>query len=178
VPLAPPEGPFTGYPVFSAPPQVAAGLGFAGSARTEEEAATPRVYRVRPAEGGDVPVAHLSYTYGFNGFQPPEGREWAANLIDEDAILDEAARAHTAGAEIVVLSMHWGTEYAHDAHEPTTPSARWRGWSPPTASTSSWATTRTWCSRWSRSVASGWCTGWATRSRGSPVRPSTRAARG
>jgi poly-gamma-glutamate synthesis protein (capsule biosynthesis protein) len=152
VPLAPPEGPFTGYPVFSAPPQVAAGLaeagydgcstasnhtldmgmdgvertlsgleaaglGFAGSARTEEEAATPRVYRVRPAESGEVPVAHLSYTYGFNGFQPPEGREWAANLIDEDAILDEAARARAASAEIVVLSMHWGTEYAHDADD-------------------------------------------------------------
>jgi hypothetical protein len=116
VPLAPPEGPFTGYPVFSAPPQVAAGLaeagydgcstasnhtldmgadgvertlsgleaaglGFAGSARTEEEAAAPRIYRVRPAEGGDVPVAHLSYTYGFNGFQPPEGREWMGNQI-------------------------------------------------------------------------------------------------
>ncbi|RKS08215.1 poly-gamma-glutamate synthesis protein (capsule biosynthesis protein) [Nocardiopsis sp. Huas11] len=152
VPLAPPGGPFTGYPVFSAPPQVAAGLaeagydgcstasnhtldmgvdgvertlsgleaaglGFAGSARTEEEARTPRIYSVRPAEGDPVAAAHLSYTYGFNGFQPPEGREWTANLIDEDAVLAEAARAREAGAEIVVLSMHWGTEYAHDADD-------------------------------------------------------------
>lgn len=153
VPLAPAEGPFTGYPVFSAPPQVAeglaaagydgcstasnhtldmgedgvvrtldgleaAGLGAAGSARTEEEAATPQVYEVAPADGGDpVPVAHLSYTYGFNGFLPPECKEWMGNLIDEAAILDEAARARTAGAEIVVLSMHWGTEYSHEADE-------------------------------------------------------------
>ena len=153
VPLAPEEGPFSGYPVFSAPPQVAegiaaagydgcstasnhtldtgedgvvrtlegleeAGLGAAGSARTEEEAATPQVYEVDPAEGGEpVPIAHLSYTYGFNGFLPPEGKEWMGNLIDEEAILDEAARAREAGAEIVVLSMHWGTEYAHTADE-------------------------------------------------------------
>ncbi|GAA1071760.1 CapA family protein [Nocardiopsis metallicus] len=153
VPLAPAEGPFTGYPVFSAPPQVAdgiaaagydgcstasnhtldmgeggvvrtlegleaAGLGAAGSARTEDEALLPQVYEVAPADGGEpVPVAHLSYTYGFNGFLPPEGKEWMGNLIDETAILDEAARAREAGAEIVVLSMHWGTEYSHETDE-------------------------------------------------------------
>ncbi|WP_017590041.1 CapA family protein [Nocardiopsis ganjiahuensis] len=153
VPLSPPEGPFSGYPVFSSPPQVAeglaaagydgcstasnhtldmgedgvvrtldgleaAGLGAAGSARTEEEAGAPQIYEVEPVGGGDpVPVAHLSYTYGFNGFLPPEGKEWMGNLTDEEAILDEAARARGAGAEIVVLSMHWGTEYSHEADE-------------------------------------------------------------
>ncbi|MEU0491554.1 CapA family protein [Nocardiopsis sp. NPDC006139] len=151
VPLAPEEGPFSGYPVFSAPPQVAqgladsgydgcstasnhtldngeagvvrtldaleaAGLGAAGSARTEQESRDPRIYRVEPADGGDpVPVAHLSYTYGFNGFLPPEGKEWMADLIDEEAIRAEAALARELGAQIVVLSMHWGTEYAHEA---------------------------------------------------------------
>ncbi|MDE3723340.1 CapA family protein [Nocardiopsis sp. N85] len=151
VPLAPEEGPFTGYPVFAAPPQVArglaesgydgcstasnhtldggeagvvrtldameeAGLGAAGSARTEEEAALPTIYEVASADGGDpVPVAHLSYTYGFNGFLPPEGKEWMADLIDEEAILAEAALARERGARIVVLSMHWGTEHMHQA---------------------------------------------------------------
>ncbi|WP_083931779.1 CapA family protein [Nocardiopsis salina] len=149
VPLGPEEGPFSGYPVFSAPPHLAqgladagydgcstasnhtfdqgedgvvrtldameeAGLGAAGSARTEEEAAEPTVHQVDAGAGDAVPVAHLSYTYGFNGFEAPEGKEWMADLIDEEAILDEAARAREAGAEIVVLSLHWGTEYSHE----------------------------------------------------------------
>lgn len=34
------------------------------------------------ADGGEpVPVAHLSYTHGFNGYLPPEGKEWMGNQI-------------------------------------------------------------------------------------------------
>ena len=140
-PLAEPEGPFPDYPYFAAPPQLAdtiADLGFdtcstasnhsldggvegvvrtldhldrvgvahAGTARHPREAATINVVEVR-----GVRVAHLSYTFSFNGIPLPEGRPWMANLIDRAAILDEARRARNAGAEIVILSMHWGTEY-------------------------------------------------------------------
>jgi poly-gamma-glutamate capsule biosynthesis protein CapA/YwtB (metallophosphatase superfamily) len=59
----------------------------------------------------DVEVAHLSYTYGLNGMPLPEGRPWMVDLIDEDRILGDAQRARDAGAEFVIASMHWGAEY-------------------------------------------------------------------
>jgi poly-gamma-glutamate capsule biosynthesis protein CapA/YwtB (metallophosphatase superfamily) len=90
-----------------------AGLAHAGMARSAEEAAKPTLIEV-DAGSGTVTVGLLSYTYGFNGIPYPGGDEWRANLIDEDEILDEADRARQAGAEVVVVSMHWGDEYVHD----------------------------------------------------------------
>lgn len=148
-PLAPAEGPFQGFPTFSAPPQLApalaragydacstasnhtldqgeagvtrtidalaaAGLGWAGSARSAADAATPRVRDVVLANGQTVQVGHISYTFGFNGLSPPPGKAWIANRIDADRIAAEAEAARAAGAEIVVLSLHWGTEYQVD----------------------------------------------------------------
>ena len=87
----------------------AAGVGHAGTARNPEEAANPRLYQV-----GDVTVGHLSYTYWLNGLSPPSGQEWVANVIDQSAILAEAAQARAEGADLVVVSLHWGVEYQSD----------------------------------------------------------------
>lgn len=146
-PVAPPGGPFTGYPQFSVPPEIipairqagfdtcstasnhtldrsetgvyrtldaldAAGLHHAGSYRSAADAATPNVVDVN-----GVKVAQLSYTYGFNGLSRPAGKEWIANLIDPAAIIADARRARQAGAEIVVVSMHWGSEYDHGIND-------------------------------------------------------------
>ncbi|MGH8124939.1 MAG: CapA family protein [Rhodanobacteraceae bacterium] len=143
-PLAPPQGPFTGYPEFDVPPQVltalkrdgyeecttasnhtldkgftglvrtldeldAAKIRHTGSARTEKEAETPLVM----ALPNGVKVASLAYTYGFNDHKPPPGKSWSVNPIDVHRILVAAKRAKQAGADIVVLSLHWGTEYDH-----------------------------------------------------------------
>ncbi len=144
VPVAPSPERITGYPAFGAPPEllegVAAagydgcstasnhsldqgragveatldtfdllGLGHAGTGRTEEEAVAPAWY-----EAGGVRIAHLSYSYGFNGIEPPADAPWVANRIDEDRIRLEAAAARRAGAGFVVVSLHWGTEYRPD----------------------------------------------------------------
>lgn len=82
------------------------GLGHAGMARSETEAATPRIYDV-----DGVAVSHLSYSYSLNGFRLPEDQPWLVNLNDVDAIVDEASRARDAGADLVVLSIQWGNEY-------------------------------------------------------------------
>jgi poly-gamma-glutamate synthesis protein (capsule biosynthesis protein) len=140
-PLAEPEGPFTGWPLFSAPPQLAdaaatagfdtcstasnhsldtdvagvertldnldrVGLAHHGTARSKKEARTPNIVDVR-----GVPVAQLSYTTTYNGIPLPEGKPWVANALDPAAILADARRARVAGAEIVIVSLHWGTEY-------------------------------------------------------------------
>jgi Bacterial capsule synthesis protein PGA_cap len=88
-----------------------AGLGQSGMARTPDEIA-PGVLDVR-----GVAVAHLSYTYGYNGLRPPPGEEWRSALIDPLRIVDDSRAARALGAEVVVVSLHWGAE---GEHEPTT----------------------------------------------------------
>ncbi|MEU0243459.1 CapA family protein [Streptomyces sp. NPDC006235] len=135
------NGEYTGYPTFKSPPEVApalattgydgcstasnhtlddgadgirrtldaldrAGVRHAGSARTEEEARTVTVLRAGPAK-----VAHLAYTYDTNGVPLPDGQPWAVNLIDEATVLADARAAREAGADVVVVSLHWGTEW-------------------------------------------------------------------
>ncbi len=138
-------GPYTGYPSFKSPPEVAAALrttGFdscstasnhtlddgaegvsrtlgaldeagirhAGSARTAAEASRPTILPAGPGKGA-AKVAHLAYTYGTNDIPLPAGRPWTVNVTDERKIIEEARAARRAGADVVVLSAHWGTEW-------------------------------------------------------------------
>jgi poly-gamma-glutamate synthesis protein (capsule biosynthesis protein) len=92
----------------------AAGVHHAGSYRTEADSTRPNIIEVTPQGGGDpVNVAQLSYTFGFNGLTRPAGETWVANLTDPKAILAAAHAAKQAGAQIVVVSLHWGVEYSH-----------------------------------------------------------------
>ncbi|MHA5048982.1 CapA family protein [Streptomyces sp. SD15] len=83
-----------------------AGVRHAGTARTAGEAGTVTLMRAGPAT-----VAQLAYTYGTNGLPMPVGAPWAVNLIDRDRILADARAARKAGADVVVVSLHWGTEW-------------------------------------------------------------------
>jgi Bacterial capsule synthesis protein PGA_cap len=148
-PLAATHGPFTGYPRFSVPPQIAgalhdigydtcstasnhtldqgtagikrtldaldaAGIRHTGSYRTKAASIVPDILSVSPTGGGaPVKIAQLSFTFGFNGLRRPPGEDWVANVTDPIAILDAARTAKLAGAQIVVLSIHWGVEYSH-----------------------------------------------------------------
>jgi poly-gamma-glutamate synthesis protein (capsule biosynthesis protein) len=138
-PLGPPGGPFSGYPLFSVPPQVVPGLratgfdlcttasnhsvdqGFDGLRRTLDtldrvgmaHAGTSRSAR-EDAAPDIVPVdgarvAVVSQTYGTNGM--PVAEPWSVRLIDVPDILDRAARARRTGADIVLVALHWGLEY-------------------------------------------------------------------
>ena len=135
------NGDYTGYPAFKSPPEIAealaatgydgcstasnhslddgpagvrrtldaldgAGVRHAGTARTAEEAAAPTLLRA-----GRAKVAHLAYTYGTNGYPLPQGQPWAVDVIDEARILTDARAARRAGADVVVVSLHWGTEW-------------------------------------------------------------------
>ncbi|HEU4945857.1 MAG TPA: CapA family protein [Kribbella sp.] len=141
VTLARPGGPYSDYPQFRSPPQIApalkqtgydacstasnhsfdggaagvdrtldtldkAGLRHAGTARTPAEAATPTIVDVN-----GVKVALLSYAYGFNGLRYPGGQTWRAGTLNVTRIRAMAAKARAAGAQIVVVSCHWGNEY-------------------------------------------------------------------
>jgi poly-gamma-glutamate synthesis protein (capsule biosynthesis protein) len=82
------------------------GLGWAGTARTAEEGAGASMYTA-----AGVRIAHLSATYGLNGLKLPDDQPWMADLLDVPRLLDEAAAARAAGAEIVVVSVHCCVEY-------------------------------------------------------------------
>ncbi|MGX4688341.1 CapA family protein [Streptomyces sp. JNUCC 63] len=78
-----------------------AGMRHAGSARSETEA------RGTFLRAGGATVAHLAYTAGSNSPLPP-GQPWAVRLIDGDRIVADARAARAAGADVVVVSLHWG----------------------------------------------------------------------
>ena len=86
-----------------------AGLGHAGMARSAAEAMAPQIYDL-----SGVAVAHLSYTYGLNGFVLPAEEPWLVNLNDVESIRAEGSTARAAGADFVVLSIQWGNEYQRD----------------------------------------------------------------
>ncbi|WP_202638533.1 CapA family protein [Bailinhaonella thermotolerans] len=87
-----------------------AGIEHAGSARSAAEARRTTMLDVK-----GVRVAQLSYTYGTNGVAEPAGKEWLVNDgLDADVILADARRAKEAGADVVILSAHWGVEYQHE----------------------------------------------------------------
>ncbi|MEU6344825.1 CapA family protein [Streptomyces sp. NPDC046977] len=143
-----PKGPFESYPNFVVPPQIAttikdlgydtcstasnhsldhgyegvkntldtldaAGVKHTGSFRTEQDSLTPLIMDVK-----GVKVAQISFAYGFNDHEIPKGKPWVVNLTDLGRIKAAEARARKAGAEVVILSIHWGRE---NQPNPTTP---------------------------------------------------------
>lgn len=66
---------------------------------------------VREVNG--IRIAMLNYTYGLNGFELPQGYEYAADLMNEwtkSKIADDISRAK-AISDFVIVFPHWGTEY-------------------------------------------------------------------
>jgi poly-gamma-glutamate synthesis protein (capsule biosynthesis protein) len=81
----------------------AAGIQHTGSYRSEKESEQLTIYDVK-----GVKVGHLAYTYGLNGNNIPHS--WSVNLIDVAKIKSDAHRLKQAGADIVIVSVHAGTE--------------------------------------------------------------------
>jgi poly-gamma-glutamate synthesis protein (capsule biosynthesis protein) len=93
-----------------------AGLGHAGTARTAKEADQTQYYTLKVGER-KVKVASLAATTLTNGMPIPEQQPWSWNVVGKlghrsiDDVIADAKHARQQGADLVVLSMHWGTEY-------------------------------------------------------------------
>lgn len=85
----------------------AAGVQNVGSFKTQAEADAPVIMQTKDG----VKVAFISQTYGLNGLPKPEGKPWAVSLLDADQVKQQAQAAKQAGADIVAVHMHAGTEY-------------------------------------------------------------------
>jgi poly-gamma-glutamate synthesis protein (capsule biosynthesis protein) len=144
-PIAPPGGPFQGYPRFAVPPEIAtalAGVGYdtcstasnhtldQGAAgvtttlNTLDAAGIKHTGSARSAAEAAAPlildvhgvrVAQVSFTFGFNQGTSAPA-PYLGNVIDPARILAAARAARAAGAEVVIASLHWGVE---DRQEPT-----------------------------------------------------------
>ncbi|MFC9793053.1 CapA family protein [Streptomyces sp. NPDC057695] len=147
-PVGRPRGPFEGYPEFLVPPQILrtlkdvgydtcstasnhtfdhglkavrrtldamdrVGLGHAGSARTPAEA---EKINIREVKG--VRVAHLAYSWESFLNPTPEKESWAFNRISTEQIKQAETRARNQGAEVVILSLHWGLEHYNEPSVP------------------------------------------------------------
>jgi poly-gamma-glutamate synthesis protein (capsule biosynthesis protein) len=67
-------------------------------------------------EVNGIKYAFFSWTYGMNGLQCPAGQEYEVACYDghEQEMLDQITAAKKQ-ADVVIVAMHWGTEYVTDA---------------------------------------------------------------
>lgn len=83
-----------------------AGLRHSGSHRARTGSRRPVLLRAK-----GVKVAFLAYTALTNGQAIPH--PWTLDFARAGRILSDAQRARRAGAQAVVVSIHWGEEYRH-----------------------------------------------------------------
>jgi poly-gamma-glutamate capsule biosynthesis protein CapA/YwtB (metallophosphatase superfamily) len=81
-----------------------AGLPHAGSYRTRKGSR-----RITMVTAKGVKVAFLAYTALTNGQHVPH--PWTLNMARRGRIIRDARRARKAGADAVIVNLHWGTEY-------------------------------------------------------------------
>ncbi|WP_151525292.1 CapA family protein [Serinicoccus kebangsaanensis] len=97
-----------------------AGLEYAGPRSSPQTAGDPTWYDVATPDGRRVEVAQLAlgYTianYGHSNTEVPPDLPWLGQaswpVTGAEGILDRAREAREAGADFVVVTLHWGQEY-------------------------------------------------------------------
>lgn len=80
-----------------------------GIHESEEDAA-----EICVIEKNGIKIALLNYTYSLNGYSLPKGKEYLVDLLDEDKIKWDMAKAREISDAVVVFA-HWGNEYQNKA---------------------------------------------------------------
>jgi len=84
-----------------------AGFTYFGAYLSAEDRAAARLF-----SAGGVTVGFSGYTYGVNGpWKYPGGESWRLNFVDEKIMLEDLAALKKAGADFIVLNIHFGDEY-------------------------------------------------------------------
>lgn len=66
--------------------------------------------QIKTIDRNGIRIAFLSYTFGTNGIPVPEGKEYMVHLIDKNKMSLDIKKARQQ-SDLVVMSLHWGTEY-------------------------------------------------------------------
>jgi poly-gamma-glutamate capsule biosynthesis protein CapA/YwtB (metallophosphatase superfamily) len=133
--------PYTGYPAFSSPADLAvacrnAGIDYLVTANNHSADRGKRgiINTINKLDSIGIPhtgtfintvardslspliinrngtsIALLNYTYGTNGIIVPEPVK--VNMLDKELITKDVSKAKNRNAEIIILFLHWGTEY-------------------------------------------------------------------
>lgn len=67
---------------------------------------------VRVEEKNGITYTLLGYTYGTNGIPIPAGKEYLVNLYSDEQVKKDIEKVRDK-VDVVMVSMHWGTEYTH-----------------------------------------------------------------
>ena len=84
-----------------------ADIAHAGTYKTQEERDTIIFKYVK-----GIKIAFLNYAYGTNGITIPSDKPYCINLIDKELIKKDIETAKSQEADMIVASVHWGTEYS------------------------------------------------------------------
>jgi hypothetical protein len=143
-PVAPPFEPYTTSPLYGVPAEVVdslAAVGFdhcstasnhtfdrgvggveATITRFEQAGITQHGMASAPAdieplllEVGGLTIGHVAATYGYDEGDPPPDEPWRSNLIDPERLVADARVARARGADVVVVSLHWGDSMSQRA---------------------------------------------------------------
>jgi poly-gamma-glutamate capsule biosynthesis protein CapA/YwtB (metallophosphatase superfamily) len=138
--------PYSGYPRFNSPDQLLDALKYSGvdiittannhSNDTGEKgiirtystikkngfmvtgtAPTEKERKGILVEKNGIKLGFLSYTEHTNGLPVAKGKPYLVNLIDPVKIASDIKDIKQQGAEYVLVSLHWGTEYQRNANE-------------------------------------------------------------
>ena len=72
------------------------------------------VYDIKNANG--ITYTMLSYTYGTNGISVPSSKPWLVNVYNEEMVKKDIEAVRDK-VDILIVAMHWGTEYNQNATE-------------------------------------------------------------
>ena len=75
------------------------------SSAEEREASVSKIY-----EKNGIKYAFLSYTTWTNGLETPRGKEYLNNVYSDEKAAADIAKVKDK-ADIIIVAMHWGTEY-------------------------------------------------------------------
>ena len=85
----------------------------AGTYTSWEDQQALNVYEIN-----GITYTFLSWTFSCNGFYPPQGKEYLVNLYPgrEEEMLAQVRKADEI-SDVVIIAIHWGTEYVHEPNQ-------------------------------------------------------------
>lgn len=65
-------------------------------------------------EVNGIKIGMCNFTYGLNGLQKPEGKDWIVDDLNDDDVVRETIMNVKAVSDVVIVFTHWGTEYVYE----------------------------------------------------------------
>ena len=81
------------------------GMPYVGINKNEEDRKRDRIISVN-----GISIGFLSYTYGTNGIQIPDGKDYLVNYLDDELIKKDIKELRPK-VDLLLINAHWGLEY-------------------------------------------------------------------